>query len=114
MTSKSQVHYTRQVNPAGRSRAACGVRTDTATCESDSVTCLKCLACIAAAVKRRSVPELVSDLISEVREGWGDESVNRGAILTVLLARIVSRQIHVADLASKLIAIDGELSARGL
>lgn len=114
MASKSQVHYTQRVNPTGRSRSSCGIRSESVTSEADEVTCLKCLLSLAAAVKRQSVPELVSDLISEVREGWGEEAVNRGAVLTVLLARIVARQIPVSGIYAKLVAIDSELTARGL
>lgn len=61
-----------------------------------------------------SVPALVDNLIAEVRAGWGDEAVGRGSVLMLLFERIVARQLRQADLLNTLIAIDAELTSRGL
>lgn len=60
------------------------------------------------------VPGLVGDLLAEVRSGWGEDAVSRGSVLTLLFERIVARQLPQADLLNTLIAIDAELTARGL
>ena len=61
-----------------------------------------------------SVTDLVDEIIAEIAEGWGDDSLNRGAILTLLLERIVSGQLADTDLRFTLVELDRELSLRGL
>lgn len=61
-----------------------------------------------------SVTDLVDGIIAEIVDGWGEESVNRGAVLTILLERIVSGQLADSDLRAILLELDRELSSRGL
>lgn len=61
-----------------------------------------------------SVTDLVDDITAEIVDGWGEDSLNRGAVLTILLERIVSGQLADTDLRTILIELDKELSARGL
>jgi len=107
-------HYVAQIGPSGRGRAACGFITADCTADAEAVTCLVCLRALQRALKKREPAALVLDIIAEIRAGWGEESINRGAILTILLERILARELTESGLILKLAAIDQELTARGL
>lgn len=107
-------HYVAHVGPSGRGRARCGFITSDCTADVESVTCLVCLRALQRALRKREPAALVDDIIAEIRAGWGEESVNRGAVLTILLERILARQLTESGLILKLAAIDQELTARDL
>ena len=109
-----KLHYVQHIGTSGRGRAACGLVTSEATNETDRVDCQVCLKALERALIKREPGPLVDDIIAEVRRGWGDEAVNRGAVLTILLERIIARQLTESGLILKLTAIDRELSNRGL
>ena len=110
---KSHLHYAQAVNPSGRSRSACGQFSSEVTSEADDVTCAACQRCLESALKRRTPDALVNDIVREIRNGWGDDAVSRGSILTILFERIVNRQFTESGLIPKLIALDREISSRG-
>lgn len=108
-----ETHFTRAINPSGRSRALCGHHTAVVTNNPADTTCLACLRCCASAAKRQSVPELVDSLIAEIKASQGADSVNRSSIVAALFNRIITSQLTEPGLISKLKTIDREISSRG-